>query len=242
MTYMTVEREHIVEWLDSAPLCNRTRGLYVTRLDVLFKWMVDEDIRPTSPSARIPKPKTPRSMPRPLSTVGLQTALLAAGERTGLMLCLAAYAGLRRAEIANLTRDAILDDRDPPLLLIRGKGNKDRLVPIGPVLADAMSRYRLPAVGAVFPGRYGGCISPQSVGLIVSDHLRACGINATTHQGRHWFATQLYRASGDLRVTQEMLGHASPSTTAVYAAWSPERAVTAIAALPARTAEPEEAA
>lgn len=226
-----MEREHIEEWLSLTPLTNRSRGLYVTRLDVLFRWMVDEGLRDASPCARIPKPKLPRSVPRPVPTAGLRAALESADERTALMICLAAYAGLRRAEIANLTREHVLDDRDPPLLLVWGKGDKERLVPIGPVLRDAMLRYGLPEHGPIFPGR-DGCISAQSVGLIISKHLRASGVDATAHQGRHWFASQLYRASGDLRVTQEMMGHASPSTTAQYAAWSPERAVTAIAALP----------
>lgn len=235
VTLTTVARSDIEAWLSLTPLSNRTRGLYVTRLDVLFRWMVDEELRDGSPCARIPKPKLPRSVPRPVPTAGLQTALELADDRTALMLCLAAYAGLRRAEIAALTREHVLDDRDPPLLLIWGKGSKERLVPIGPVVRDAMIVYGLPEHGPIFPGR-DGCLSAQSVGLIISKHLRSCGVDATAHQGRHWFASQLYRTSGDLRVTQEMMGHASPSTTAVYAAWSPERAVTAIAALPSRPA------
>lgn len=231
LTLTTVEREHIEEWLGLTPLTNRTRGLYVTRLDVLFRWMVEEGLRDGSPCARIPKPKLPRSIPRPVPTAGLHDALEVAEPRTALMLSLAAYAGLRRAEIAGLCRENVLDERDPPLLLVWGKGNKERLVPIGPVLRDAMARYGLPTSGPVFPGP-DGCLSPQSVGLIIAKHLRACGVDATAHQGRHWFASQLYRASGDLRVTQELMGHASPTTTAIYAAWSPAKGVAAIAQLP----------
>jgi integrase len=67
---------------------------------------------------------------------------------------------------------------------------------------------------------------------VISEYLRASGVNATAHQLRHRFATALYEASGgDLLVTQQMLGHASPSTTAIYAAWSPDRAASAIAKL-----------
>jgi integrase/recombinase XerC len=217
---------------------NRTRALYTSRLDLLFRWLQDEGHRSDLPTKGLPRAKIPRSVPRPIPTEGLFAALACADARTGLMITLTAFAGMRRSEIAQMDRSDVLDDRDPPLLLIHGKGQKERLVPIGPAVAEAFARYKLPASGPIFPGRqpFPGCqpgttIRPHTVGLLISTHLRACGVDCTAHQGRHTFATRLYQTSGDLRLTQELMGHASPATTAIYAAYAPEKAADAIANL-----------
>lgn len=244
LSFLTVPRNVISEWIEGHGRCNRTRSLYTTRVDLLFKFFQDEGLRADLPTKGLPKAKVPRAVPRPIPPVGLYRALELATPRLRLMITLAAYAGMRRSEIAKLDRGDILDARAHPLILIHGKGSKERLVPIGPVVKGAFESYGLPETGPVFVGRTGKRLAPHTVGLLISEHLRACGVNATAHQGRHSFATSLYEVSGgDLRVVQEMMGHASPATTAIYAAWSPERAASAIADLPApATAEPNEAA
>lgn len=232
LTLATAERDDIRDWISTRGSTNRTRAIYTTRLRLLFEWLQDEDQRVDNPARKIRKPKVPRDVPRPIDALGLYRALAAADTRVGLMISLAAYAGLRRGEITRLDRCDILDSRTPPLLLVHGKGNKERLVPIGPVVATAFARYGLPESGPVFTGR-NGRISRGYVGSLISRHLRSCGVNATAHNGRHTFGTDLYEVSQrDLRVVQEMMGHASPTTTAQYAAWSPERAAAAINLLP----------
>jgi integrase/recombinase XerC len=232
LTLLTVQRDDIAGWIAGRGKVNRTRAIYATRLHLLFRWMLEEGHRADLPTKGLPRQKVPRSLPRPIPTEGLHHALEAADPRVGLMLSLAAFAGLRRAEISKIDRADILDDRTPPLLLIFGKGSRERLVPIGPVLAEAFDRFGLPDSGPLFLNRSGGQLAPHSVGLLISGHLRACGVDCTAHQGRHTFGTQLYGASGaDLLVVQQMLGHASPVSTAIYAAWSPARAASAIALL-----------
>lgn len=232
LSLLTATEAQITSWACAEGRSNTTRLIYIKRLDLLFRFIQEREWRPDNPAKLIPRPKVARAVPRPLPTAGLLRALATADPRVGLMLALAAYAGLRRAEIAGLNRLDVLDDHEPPLLLVHGKGGKERLVPIGPVVAAAFARYGLPESGHVFPGQGGEHIRRYTVGQLVSGHLRASGVDATTHQGRHWFATSLYQGSGDLRLTQEMLGHASPATTAIYAAWSPNRAARAIDALP----------
>jgi integrase/recombinase XerC len=233
LSLLTVDRAWIGDWIAVHGTLNRTRNHYTTRLVLLFRWMQDEGWRPDLPTKGLPKAKVPRSVPRPVPNEGLRRALALADSRVGLMLVLGAYGGLRCSEIAGIDRSDILDDRTPPLLLVHGKGSKERLVPIGPVVAAAFERYGLPATGPLFVSRKGGgALTPHTVGQVISEYLRASGVNATAHQLRHRFATALYEASGgDLLVTQQMLGHASPSTTAIYAAWSPDRAASAIAKL-----------
>jgi len=95
------------------------------------------------------------------------------------------------------------------------------------------------------PGRAGcsprldsepGPLAPGRISQLASAHLSSLGIHATLHQLRHRFLTEVYRETKDLRLTQELAGHSSPTTTAGYAAWSPEAAALAVAALDKRSA------
>lgn len=239
LTLLTVDRDVIAEWIDrdrddGKPRKARTRALYVTRMGLLFAWLQDEGHRQDLPTKGVPKPKVPRSIPRPIPELDLYRALELADPRVALMITLENYAGLRRAEVAGIDRADIRDADDPPTLLVHGKGAKERLVPIGPDVAAALARYGIPERGPLFPSRRGGPLSPHTVGLLVSGHLRATGFDGTGHQGRHRFITQLYRETLDLRLCQEMAGHADPATTAGYAAFSPDKAAHAIARLPSR--------
>ena len=107
----------------------------------------------------------------------------------------------------------------PAAVLLHGKGSKDRVLPLGEVVLVELERYGLPRSGPVFPRRDGhpGHNTSTRVSNIVHKHLRAVGVPFTLHQCRHRFATAIYRQSKDLRMTQELLGHSSPTTTAIYA-------------------------
>jgi integrase len=127
------------------------------------------------------------------------------------------------------------------------KGHGERVVPASVFVLAELRAAGLPRNGWVFP-RHDGQAGPNQAWLIsqmCGEHLRSCGIQASLHQLRHWFGTSLYRQTHDLRLTQAMLGHASPSTTAGYAAYDNSDAAAAIASLPApggqaphRTAHP----
>jgi integrase len=77
----------------------------------------------------------------------------------------------------------------------------------------------------------GGRHLPETVSIAIREHLRGLGIDATGHMARHWFATEIYAKTHDLRMTQELLGHAHTQTTAGYVAWSPANAAAAIGSL-----------
>lgn len=194
------------------------------------RWGVDRDLTDGQAMRRIVTPKLPRRIPRPAPETELLTALVAAVPDVRLMLVLATFAGLRAMEIAGLDRADILDSADPPVMMIRGKGKRDRLVPISPDVMAEMRLYRLPLSGPVFPRRDGmpGHMLPARVSALVAEHLQDQGMRFTLHQCRHLFGTSLYRDSRDLRMVQEMLGHSSPTTTAGYAAYAPSDAVRAI--------------
>ena len=124
------------------------------------------------------------------------------------MILLATFGGLRRSEIARVHADDIEGD----FLLVTGKGGRRRSIPIHPVLAPHLEIIKTRG-GWAFPGRFTGHCHPDHVGKNLS---RLLGSGWTGHTLRHRFATTAYSGSRDLRAVQELLGHASVTTTQIY--------------------------
>lgn len=207
-----------------------TRAVYLSTVRGFYTWAVREDRVLLDPTRRLPRPRLPRRLPRPISEADLFMALGTAPTRVRPMLVLAAFAGLRAKEIAALDAADVLDD---VVVVQSGKGGKPRKVPMHPSVRAAL--LDLPRRGPLFPNvKYPAIpLEPWRVSQLCNDHLHALGLNTTLHKLRHRFATTLYPASGhDLRFVQEMLGHADPKTTAIYADWQRADAATVIAALP----------
>lgn len=181
-------------------------------------------------TARAPKHR--RKLPRPLTEEGAAAVLSCVGDeapedwiaaRDTAVVTLLYGCGLRISEALGLTgADAPL----PPVLRIRGKGGKERLVPVLPAARQAVADYlRLcpfdPVPGApLFRGARGGALNPRLIARAMERTRNRLGLpaTATPHALRHSFATHLLGAGGDLRVIQELLGHASLSTTQAYTA------------------------
>ncbi len=185
-------------------------------------------------------PKVPRTLPKPLAIASAQRvsdADLRAGEerepwvlaRDAAVLALLYGSGLRISEALGLTRGDLPQQTDA--VTVTGKGNKQRMVPVLPQVAQlvadyvALCPYDLPADGPLFVGAKGGPLSPRIVQLAMERLRGALGLpdSATPHALRHSFATHLLARGGDLRAIQELLGHASLSTTQVYTAVDTER-------------------
>lgn len=180
--------------------------------------------------ARVRGPRSPRTLPRPVSENAARAVLEAAGEdvapwiaaRDTAVLALLYGAGLRISEALSLTgADAALG----PRLRVVGKGAKTRDVPILATVADAVARYvalcpfLLEADHALFRGVQGGALSPRMVQRRMERLRTRLGLppSATPHALRHAFATHLLGRGADLRSIQELLGHADLATTQVYA-------------------------
>lgn len=175
-------------------------------------------------------PKADRRLPRPVSPDAAEALIEEAGAahpepwiaaRDAAVLTLLWGAGLRISEALSLNRAAA------PLgetLVIRGKGGKERLVPILAAAREAVDAYLAlldhdaPPDGPLFLGARGGRLNPRQAQLAMAKARAALGLpaTATPHALRHSFATHLLEAGGDLRAIQELLGHASLSTTQVY--------------------------
>ena len=193
--------------------------------------------------ASLRAPRVKRSLPKPLTIAAARQVILAdasAGEnhsewviaRDSAVLCLLYGAGLRISEALCVKRsEAPVAGRD--FLTVTGKGQKTRTVPIiAPVRQAveaylALCPYQLAPDGLLFVGVKGGPLSPRVIQLAVARLRGALGLpdSATPHALRHSFATHLLERGGDLRSIQELLGHASLSTTQLYTAVDSTRLV-----------------
>lgn len=210
-------------WLDARHLANRSRVAYLSHIGVFFSWLNSEGLRADNPAAKIQRPRLPRLLPRPASDADLERALRLASPRMRAWLLLASYEGFRCFEIAGLRREAILDGEDPPLLVVEdGKGGAQRVVPLNPIVLNALQAYGLPARGPVFRVRGGDPIDAASVSSMVSKFMAKHRIPTSAHNYRHWFGTHVYRQTRDLRLVQSLMGHADPNTTAGYVAINPD--------------------
>lgn len=231
---LAASREDVTGYLDSLRVVPRTRYQYLSCLSTFFGWALDEGHIESNPCRRIPRPQRPRDLPRPIARGDLHIAVSLAGPRMRCWLLLGGFAGLRCKEIAGIMVDDIRRDLDTPTLIVSApKGHRERAVPLHPDLELALADYGIPRAGWLFPAQQnpGRPVAPWNVSHGVATFLREIGINATSHQLRHFFASSVYRASHDILLVQNLLGHASPTTTAVYAQWDQTRAAEVIGSL-----------
>jgi integrase len=223
-----LDRDAIEAWLDEMKIVMNTRNWYVFALHGFYKWALECGYIDKDPMSTMRVRACPRALPRPIPDDELLEALDQADDLMRCWLLLACLEGLRSQEIAGLSREDVLTG-DMLLRVTHGKGGKERMLPLHPDVLAALERLPMPARGRVFlrpgdgrplPGRTaggpGGPYSPQAVSQRISTHLHNCGSDCGAHALRHWFGTMAYRSSRDLRLVQELLGHSSPITTAVY--------------------------
>jgi len=229
---LDAEREDIEQFLDERSLGSRARYAYISHYANFYDAMVEDGRTGTNPTAYLHRPRMRIALPRPISDDDLADAIAQAPPVIAAAMTLAAYQGLRAKEIAQLQRDDIIDTNDPPMLHVReGKGGKDRVLPLHPDVMPALRRAGMPKTGRVLQRPRGGGYPATSMSKTVNDYLHGIGIDATLHQLRHWFGTKTYQATRDLRLVQALLGHASPTSTAVYAQYAIQGAEPAITAL-----------
>lgn len=214
-----------------AGLTSRSLARSLSALRTFFRWLEREDTLQNRAVLQVAAPKIPHSIPKPLTVEGAaslvergaseETEWIAARDTAVLLLLYGA--GLRISEALSLTpKTAPINGRD--IMHIKGKGGKERLVPALAVVSQAITRYMqlcpypLDADEPLFRGARGGPLSPRLIQLAMEKLRQTLGLpdTATPHALRHSFATHLLSAGADLRQIQELLGHASLSTTQVY--------------------------
>lgn len=213
-----VTGNHLMTLASSYQWSNDYRRQFRTTETQFFGWCIDHQRHP-GPNPALALPKVPESKPRPRPvTDQIWADLLASADpRERLMARLAGEAGLRRAEVARTHRDDLTEDCDGFSLIVRGKGDKQRVVPITTCLADAIRGYSsgYSPHGFVFPGQDGGHLSPNRIGVLLSGLMPE---GWSMHKLRHRYASRGFAGTGNLRAVQEALGHASVATTQRYTA------------------------
>jgi integrase/recombinase XerC len=210
---------------------SRSLARILSALRSYFRHLERNGILENGALAGVRAPKIPHSIPKPLSVTGAQSALDEArqmpqeewvGLRDVAVLTLLYGCGLRISEGLSLNRVDVENGRESVTII--GKGNKQRLVPLLPVVVQSIGAYLdacphdLDLQGPLFVGKRGSRLGARAVQLVMQKLRAALGLpsSATPHALRHSFATHLLSAGGDLRTIQELLGHASLSSTQVY--------------------------
>jgi len=206
-------------------MLSAVRGLHRFAIDEgLLATDATADLRPPKPSARLPKALTVEQVTALLAAVGGEEP---AAIRDRALLELLYATGARVSEVVGLDLDDWYQSED--VLRLTGKGAKQRVVPVGSYARDAVEEYLVrvrPAFAAggrgtpaLLLGARGARLSRQSAFLIIRDAGRRAGIpteHLSPHVLRHSFATHLLQGGADVRVVQELLGHASVATTQIY--------------------------
>ncbi len=197
----------------------------------LHRFLMREGEATRDPSAGVVRPKLPRSLPRPMSVEDVMKLLAAppkgtaAGLRDRAVLETLYGAGLRISELVGLDVDDV--DLEEGSVRVFGKGSREREVPLGRYARDAIGAYLRRARpglatsrsrSALFLNQRGGRLTRQGCSKILAAQVERAGIykHVTPHTLRHSFATHLLEGGADVRVVQELLGHASVATTQVY--------------------------
>ncbi len=213
-------------------LSSRSLSRSLSAVKNFYRWFADRSEFDPEAVLATRSPKTQRRLPRPLSKAAAKSVIGIVGNSTrgewiaardAAVFTLMYGCGLRVSEALSLTCDSLpIGDT----ILIRGKGGKERVVPVLPAARRAVESYarlRPPSLGeceALFVGARGGPLNQRTVRSVMEAARNSLGLpkTATPHALRHSFATHLLEASSDLRAIQELLGHASISTTQAYTA------------------------
>ncbi|MBL0277942.1 MAG: site-specific tyrosine recombinase XerD [Anaeromyxobacter sp.] len=222
---------HLAE-LTSLGLSSRSQARALSAIRALHRLLASERLAPGDPSDEIESPRPGRKLPAPLSQEECARLLLApdprtpAGRRDRAMLELLYATGLRVSELVGLTLNDL--DLEARVLKARGKGDKERLVPVGAPAAEAVKAYLAGGTrDRLLKGRRskdlfvtarGSRLTRQGFGKLLDKCARKAGIRRriSPHKLRHSFATHLLAGGADLRAVQAMLGHADVATTQVY--------------------------
>ena len=213
--------DDLVEFHSSMAWALDTRRGHRNAAVAFFRWAHDTGRIPSNPATNMPIVPASPPAPRPAPDRVVREGLATPSKRTQMMLRLSCEAGMRRAEVAQVSTTDVEDGSGGAMLRVHGKGGKVRRIPISDDLALAIERGPAghtpgaPKAGFLFPGKEDGHLSARWVGTLCAGALPG---GWTMHTLRHRFATRAYRGSRNLRAVQVLLGHTSVATTQRYTA------------------------
>jgi integrase/recombinase XerD len=229
----SVGPEDIIAYIETRvaedALSSRSTAKALSALKSFYRFVVDEGIRQDNPASLVPSPKLGARLPAVHSRQTVENILdqidqsKPQGIRDRALFELVYSSGLRVSEAAGLDLDDVFFDE--AILRVRGKGNKERLVPFGDEAEKRLKRYladgrpyfaKGKTTQAFFIGRNGRRLSRKSIWKNYKTAAGMTGASSKLHTLRHSFATELLQGGADLRSVQELLGHAVLATTQIY--------------------------
>ncbi|NLA36626.1 MAG: tyrosine recombinase XerD [Actinobacteria bacterium] len=240
-TLDTAEADDVLDFVEAlrARLAPASVARKTSVVRALHRWLASEGILEADPSAQLESPSQPKGLPRALSEAAIEKLLVTVAESDNLrdiaLLEVLYGSGLRISEAVGLSFEDV--DLEGHLLRVFGKGAKERIVPLGRVAERALRHYYdegRPGLvprrwgsrddeTAVFLNQRGGRLTRQGGWLVLQKHARRAGIEVSPHVLRHSCATHMLDHGADIRAVQELLGHASISTTQRYTKVMTER-------------------
>ncbi|WP_431895312.1 tyrosine-type recombinase/integrase [Micromonospora haikouensis] len=218
--------DELAIWLDNPDWSRETRLTYYKHLIRLYRWATNprDPWMTFDPSADLRRPTAPAGLPRPAPLPVVQAAVMDTTDPWRIYCRLAAFAGARSCEIARLRRDEISE-----VVLLHGKGGKVRAVPTHPLIAELVAD--LPP-GPIVRTPSGITPTGDWVSSNTARYLRVAGIPTKLYPLRHFFASWINEKHRDIRVVQELLGHASVTTAQRYTAVTASQLREAVNTLP----------
>jgi integrase len=228
-------RDVVEAWWYGLTQTAGARAVDLSHVQSYLRWARRHDLMDGDPTARIDRPRIPRTLPRPISEENLLHAIEQADPRMRLLLVTSAFCGLRCIELAAIEWAHLVESPDGPLLRVpEGKGGHGRIVPVHPQVTAALR-----AIPGVHRGRVirrvdgqPGQVTASRLSQEINGFLHDLGIEDTAHALRHRYGTVCYRVSHDILLTRGLMGHASVNTTAGYVQWDQTQARDVIARLP----------
>lgn len=224
--------QQYIKWIAELGMTQTSQARIISSLRTFYKYCLLEDITSVDPTTLLEAPKLKRSLPDVLSFDEIENVMAqidlstAEGTRNKAILETMYSCGLRVSEVVNLKLSQLF--LDVGFVRIIGKGNKERLVPIGSsavkyitIYSNTIRNHQTIQIGEediLFLNRRGKRLTRVMIFLIIKDLVKKAGIKKviSPHTFRHSFATHLVEGGADLRAVQEMLGHESITTTEIY--------------------------
>lgn len=213
-------RHDLVAWQSGLTVSMSAIATYTSHVTAFYAWALDLELIEVDPAARLPRPKVPDRLPRPIPAADLQLALTCALGRVQMWILLGVLMGLRAAEVAGIRREDIAEvvvgGQTRWLLSGIGKGNRPFRLPVPSALVPVLRTHMAGRPGALWLTTSGEPVKSQNVTDEVTALFRSLGMHYTHHCCRHTFGTLLHRETHDLLLVAERMRHRSTKTTQGY--------------------------
>jgi site-specific recombinase XerD len=219
----------IEAFLETRSWEDATRYVFLSHLHAYYRWAVRTGVTDLDPTEFVDRPKVRPGLPRPIPDDSLAYLLAQATGRMRTWLLLGAFEGLRCMEIAGLQRSDVIEA--DAYLRILGKGRKERVVPLHPLVLESLRILPMPRLGPLWRMNDGRSMTGSRVSQAINRWMREMSVDATAHQLRHWFGTRSYQACQDVLAVAGMMGHSNTATTSIYAQFSHKVARAAVLSL-----------